>query len=255
MYGWICGSQASFSATAFSRSRMADEQGVAQTQPQPEGTETQQQPDAAAAHQPSPSRKSPSPRAQRSQSPRARRSPSPHAQPPQTDAQSSSQESKRSRSRSRERDGASEKKSDTTTIAIPKIAQDVTEADLRQQFASCGDIEDVMVYREQDITRCYGFVKFTTAEAFKRALDMKTVTLQGKSYEVQSTDRKTKVFVGSLPRDANGTALEKLVAERAGAKFRFVDMRNGYAFVVYQDSYEAARSIGLLKGTELALSL
>ena len=169
----------------------------------------------------------------------------------QSEERKKSPERRRSQERKRSMSAERKPEAESCVIVIHHVEpSQQTEAEIRAALSSFGEIQSVEHYQEFELNRSYGFVKFSTPEAARKAAAERTVKIAGKSFDLHSTDRQIRVFIGNLPRDATQSSTEKFVMKLTNneKKYKFLDWRNGFAFLVFRDQYDAYRVIKALQG-------
>jgi len=155
---------------------------------------------------------------------------------------------------------------DPTKLIINFLPQTVTSATLKDLFAPYGTVEDanVVADRMTKVSRGYGFVKFTTEESARRAVEM----MDGKTLEGMAPDAKplhvaisrppkveVNLYVGNL---LNTAKAEDLLNEfsRFGTIVEYnvpidhaTGMGRGFGFVKFDSKTAAHDAMEALNGS------
>ncbi|GAB4827372.1 hypothetical protein Ancab_034258 [Ancistrocladus abbreviatus] len=100
-------------------------------------------------------------------------------------------------------------------VFVGGLAQSVTEGKVQEVFASCGEILEIRMIKDQiGNSKGYCFVRFSTREAARKAVKDKTgIMLEGRKIGVlPSTDHKS-LFLGNLSKDWSPDEFHKMVRQ------------------------------------------
>lgn len=160
---------------------------------------------------------------------------------------------------------------------VGQLSWNVDNDWLGSEFESCGEIisAKVMVDRETQRSRGFGYVEFATAEGAQKALELNGKEVDGRAIKVDlatprapNPEKRAKVFndqvsapsetlfVGNLPFSANENGLYELFGEHGDVQSiriptdRETGAPKGFAYVQLNSVEDAQKAFDSLKGTD-----
>ncbi|XP_057971269.1 uncharacterized protein LOC131160001 isoform X2 [Malania oleifera] len=98
-------------------------------------------------------------------------------------------------------------------VFVGGLARAVTESKIHEVFASCGEIMEIRLMKDQHgNSKGYCFVRFTMKEAADKAIKEKSnFLLEGKKIGVLPSTDQNSLFLGNLRKDWSADEFEKMV--------------------------------------------
>jgi len=152
-------------------------------------------------------------------------------------------------------------------IFVSDIARGVTDQQLKEAFASVGQVVDALVVKNKltGETKGYGFVKFATPEAVEAALALPELptfrdAVSNKVQMVRAVraDPKNVLYVGNLPcglaaEDDVLQTLQEVLTSQEVVKFKLCKTpeggSKGYGWATFRDHQSAVQAMRLLQMT------
>eukprot|EP01083_Nonionella_stella_P180474 643753_1 len=161
----------------------------------------------------------------------------------------------RSRSRSRSRSGSrrhysqERNKPHTFNMYVCEFGDDCVAKDLEEAFSQCGEVESCNIIMDHVTgrSRCYGFVNFGTEEARNAALALSEPTVKGKIVRIATSDIRTNVYLGNLPRGISEEELLEKLKEMVGLQPNEIRLKPGYCFLSFLTQADAETVVDKLR--------
>ncbi|XP_049852200.1 heterogeneous nuclear ribonucleoprotein A0-like [Schistocerca gregaria] len=144
----------------------------------------------------------------------------------------------------------------TWNIYLGELVANVTEDQIKQHFAACGEIRGVNIIRDKTTGLCrgYAFVHFGSPEAQSRALspEFNSPVISGQPAKVKPSDNKQTLFIGNVPMNMSSEELKAALLELCKGITTCIQVElksssssgslsRGFCFVTF-DSYETAEA-------------
>jgi len=150
-----------------------------------------------------------------------------------------------------------------TELFLGGLSRDIREEDIRRAFSLSGKIFSIRVVRDRATGDCrgFGFITFVTREAAKQAVrdHHEKTEIKSRVVRVTVSESKSRLFLGSMPRDMQRTELEAILTED-GSVIRSLEWlpdaynpkRNrGFAFVEFVSHQDATQVLKRFQRTSL----
>lgn len=167
----------------------------------------------------------------------------------------------------------------TTTIFVGKLSWSVDDDRLAQEFAQCGEIESAHVQTDRDSgkSRGFGYVRFKTAEAVEKALELQGMEIDGravnidrstppnkdkarenraKSFNDQVSPPSSTLFVGNLSFGVTEDTVWSFFNDYGVKNIRLPTDRDtgrpkGFGYVEFEDVDSAKKAFEACNGQEI----